>query len=712
MKRLLPSFHFSRKVITLVSLLIVFVVSAVLVLAIQHQQNARSRADHELTGTVTITGIAVNNSSAKISFLPVANAVDYRAYDVNNPALMKYAGKLYLENGTTSAGQIEWNLLGDGQNHTIVVEAVDALGPVPRANQYDLNNRPLVNPVPNDAMPGANAGPTTDGNFSINGQGASGNNPHVIARSPRFVVRANPALRAIPSGQDAGQAFFDMFPNDMAPSIQRVGEIDAVNSVVTYRLGTAPTDWTILFSGVDTGNSMPFIADDHFMEMVFDGGTPLHTAFGYMTMTPRPQLDFSNGRIAHLTMEVDSHFTDNRWVGIELAPATDPFRSLNPAQPVNTTNRGIFVEILNNCVVDFAAGLDNNGNPVRTRLMGGNSAIPCNRRQNGIGLDNRTRFDLFVSQNRIALFENGVLLSQGAIPPGLLNFQLAQAYFSHYNIESTLGREVLQQAAPYMDYWINQFPYSDERHWDNMGFEVLPGVVGDDWSVLGSRIQMPQSVPLPTVVPSVQPTVIPSPSVVPTSLPTLIPTTTGQPSVFPTLLPTIVTPILSPTPLAGTGLQGRYVLRINKGQSPILNRIDPVIDFRPGQHIHNGSSLPDNTINARWNGFIMPQESGEYTFIVRSNGITRLLIDNKIITSPDKKTPKIFGDLPYTKNINRFLKKGINGELTGKITLTAGKKHSIFLNYIKIAKEGSITLLWKTPSGSQQVIPQAQLYPR
>ena len=711
MTRLKHPLHYSRKTIMFLSLFLFLATSFVLILFIQQQQNVRSRAQ-QATASVNITGINSNNSSAKISFLPVEGAVDYRIYDTAAPTLMKYAGKVYLQDGTASTLQIEWNLLGDGQDHTLVIEAVDALGPIPRANQYDTNNRPLINPVPNNAMPGANAGPTNDGNFSINGQGPSGNSPQVIGRSSPFVARANIQLRSIPSGNDATQTFFDTFPNETATSIQRTGPIDTANSAINYRMGTAPLDWGIFFRGVDTGNSMPFIADDHFMEMVFDGGDPIHTGFGVMSMSPSRQLDFSGGRIAHLTMEVDSHMSNNRWVGIELSPSNEPINSWNPEERINNSNRGVFVEILDNCVVDFAVGTGPNGTTaVRNRLMGPASQTPCNRRQNGIGLDNRTRFDVFISQTRLAIFEHGALVSQAEIPNGWLNFEQAQVYFTHYNIESAAARQDLQQSRPYMDYWINQLPYSDERHWDNMGVEVLPANTATDWGVLGSRIRMPQNI-IPTITPTTPPTGTSSPTVIPTPIITTRPTVTKVPTILPTILPTLsIPPDLSPTPQAGSGLQGRYIITQSARQiNPILNRIDPVIDFKPGQHNHAGISLPENTVLARWSGFIVPAQSGEYEFMVQTNGISHLLVDRKPMVLPNG-IREIFGELPQAKNIDRWSKVK-NPKVNSKRTLTARKRYPIDLQYIKTVKEGSITLLWKTPSGTQQVIPQEQLYPR
>src|SRR5258708_39139188 len=44
-----------------------------------------SKPYSQAASTVTVTGIAVNNSSAKVFFNPVPGAKDYRIYDITNP---------------------------------------------------------------------------------------------------------------------------------------------------------------------------------------------------------------------------------------------------------------------------------------------------------------------------------------------------------------------------------------------------------------------------------------------------------------------------------------------------------------------------------------------------------------------------------------------------------------------------------------------------
>src|ERR1700737_4168463 len=180
----------------------------------EHTANAQAVA------SLAVTGVAPNNSSARGFFQPVPGARDYRIYDTAAPTVVKYAGRAHLTasgacpgpfclshfvaqpDGVTpvfpyqvasgptggpqvlngAATQIEWNSLGDGRAHTLVVEAVDQLGPAPQPNLYaGLQSLPIVSGLMPGAMLGSNKGSSLDGNVSTNGQGPFSNRPQVIA---------------------------------------------------------------------------------------------------------------------------------------------------------------------------------------------------------------------------------------------------------------------------------------------------------------------------------------------------------------------------------------------------------------------------------------------------------------------------------------------------------------------------------------------------
>ncbi len=511
---------------------------------------------------VTVTGVAVNNSSAKIDYMPVPGAADYRVLDISNPMTVKYAGMTHLDAGTdyhfvmqsdgvtpvfpyTTTGnwkgsgpqtldlpgtEIQWNLLDDGLPHTLIVQAVNMLGPVPPHNLTDNSNNPLYPPA---GMLGENMGPTPDGYTSINGQGPFTNAPQVIAQSAPFVVQANKSLLALPSGSNALQSFFDTFDTSEAGTLTQVGPVDARNGVMNYTLNSGtPRAWDIGFQHVDTDHSMPFLDGGHFMDVTYDGITPsslppgyqyaYHTTYGNMHMSPQTTADLSGGKLLHVTMEVDSHIADfNRWLSFQLAPATDPITNFADDNavtlgglpsantlPPNHSDKALWVQMFNaDCDAMLFTGPTSPTNPAPkytevVPFYGKGGPPPCYHMNHfgsmALALDNRERWDLFATTTHMALFDDGQLIVQSNIPGGL-GFNQAKVYFTHYVYATASQFEgaALLQKAPWESDWINNFQHSDERHWDNMGFEVLPAsAVPGDWSTLSSLIQIPASVPI------------------------------------------------------------------------------------------------------------------------------------------------------------------------------------------------------------------------
>lgn len=560
--------------------------------------------------TVTILGVASNHSSVRVSFYPVAGAADYRIYDVNSPSNVKYAGLSHLTAGPNCPGpfctthfltqadgvtvvypyqvvsgpaggpqvldvpatQIDWNGAGDGLAHTLVVEAVDQLGPVPKASLYNGSftaNTPLVSPMPAGTMLGMNKGPTQDGKVSTNGQGPYTNLPNVIAASSPFQVSADRNYLAIPSKPTASQTFFDTFENAENASIQMVARNDLQNDqfgslgFMKYTMnGGTPRAWELVYRQANNADSMPFIGADHFMDVLFDGGTPgvsppTHTLYASMAMSPTATFDLTNGKIAHLTMEVDAHQSFRRWMDFQIAPASDPLQGWEtPSFAINNSDQAIFLEFRDgNCTLDIYTGPTSATNLVPTgtaggthgaRLWGqsgavGGGAVMCDLDQmyvkktfskNGLGLDDRSRFDFFISKTHAAVFQDGQLLVESDIPAGTFPWADSgplRAYYSHYLYHSDVDDDDLKNFTlsganycyPMNAYWFNDplngtaaasnvcgaaypagygFPYSDERHWDNMGFETLPAseAPSGSFAVFAPLVQPPAVITLNT----------------------------------------------------------------------------------------------------------------------------------------------------------------------------------------------------------------------
>ena len=54
-----------------------------------------------------------------------------------------------------------------------------------------------------------------------------------------------------------------------------------------------------------------------------------------------------------------------------------------------------------------------------------------------------------------------------------LSYSKLQVYYSHHAYHTANDRDEVAAYSPNDQYWYNFRPWADERHWDNMGFEVI-----------------------------------------------------------------------------------------------------------------------------------------------------------------------------------------------------------------------------------------------
>jgi hypothetical protein len=468
-------------------------------------------------GSVTITNVIADTDSVKVQYAPVAGAADYRIFNANDPTFVKYAGTTptYNSNGNFVAmvpvDEIDWNGLTPGVPVTLIVEAVNALGPTAEDTLANSNNAWLY---PDSADPmgilGSNQGMTLDGNESINGQGPVTDNPQVIAQSAPLTATPS-GLQALPSSSGSTQVVFDNFASG---TITQVGTPDP-SAGTNQLLMQSDVAWDIFEHNADVTDSKVFIMNRHVMDVLYDGGdptsnNPLHVGHGALAYSPQQTVSVPTGQILHVTMEVDAHFAEDarRWCAFNLAPANESVTSFDflpagtngaigtPAGApvtIDATNQAFFVQPSGaGSYATDVYGEDSNGNATDVPLTGaaGQAAVwaprgaPYGPTPNGRGIDDRTRFDLFVSSTYFQLYEDGKLATQSAITGGLSWLSSpVKVYFTHYIYHSALMQQELaspsevpggQSVAPYETWWINSVPFSDERHWDNMGFEVLP----------------------------------------------------------------------------------------------------------------------------------------------------------------------------------------------------------------------------------------------
>ncbi|HZM06656.1 MAG TPA: DUF1800 family protein, partial [Candidatus Saccharimonadales bacterium] len=157
--------------------------------------------------------------------------------------------------------------------------------------------------------------------------------------------------------------------------------------------------------------------------------------------------------------------------------------------------------------------------------------------------------------------------------------------------------------------------------------------------------------------------------------------------------------VIYPSPTAsGTGLLAQYFTNSSttytnsKNFNPanlLLTRVDPAVDFIWG----NGMTpnLSNGLYTVRWTGEVQPQFSETYVFDVKSDDGCRLWVNDQLL-------------------IDKWQSQGAT-DWTNGITLQAGARYDLKLEYLQTGGSAQAHLSWYSPSQSKEVIPSASLYP-
>ncbi|MEM6561539.1 MAG: PA14 domain-containing protein, partial [Planctomycetota bacterium] len=139
----------------------------------------------------------------------------------------------------------------------------------------------------------------------------------------------------------------------------------------------------------------------------------------------------------------------------------------------------------------------------------------------------------------------------------------------------------------------------------------------------------------------------------------------------------------------GTGLLGQYFDNLDFTRRKVL-RVDAGIDFDFG----NDAPVPtmgEDTFSIRWDGQVEPRTTGTWTFRTESDDGVRLWVDGNLI-------------------INQWVNQGSTAH-QGQISLDAGVKYDIRVEYYENTGGADMRLLWQGPNTPLEVIPATQLYP-
>lgn len=136
------------------------------------------------------------------------------------------------------------------------------------------------------------------------------------------------------------------------------------------------------------------------------------------------------------------------------------------------------------------------------------------------------------------------------------------------------------------------------------------------------------------------------------------------------------------------GLIGEYYYGMDF-DSLLLVRIDPKIDFK-WENMYPAAEVPSDNFSIRWTGKIEPRYTGEYTFYINSDNGRRVWVNNELIID---------------KWINDW---GIT--YSGTISLSAGQKYDIKIEYFEDNGGADIMLEWESNEQEREVVPSSRLY--
>lgn len=131
--------------------------------------------------------------------------------------------------------------------------------------------------------------------------------------------------------------------------------------------------------------------------------------------------------------------------------------------------------------------------------------------------------------------------------------------------------------------------------------------------------------------------------------------------------------LLPPSGMKGTGLFGQYYSNAECKGKPSHSRLDEQVlfDFTTGAPF---SDMPVNNYSMIWTGRFVPQQSGQYRFVLKSDDGTRLYLDDKMV-------------LDHWGNHAAW-------EKFCDTTLQAGKEMTVKIEYFEAGGDASVMFGW------------------
>ena len=154
-----------------------------------------------------------------------------------------------------------------------------------------------------------------------------------------------------------------------------------------------------------------------------------------------------------------------------------------------------------------------------------------------------------------------------------------------------------------------------------------------------------------------------------------------------------VTITVNPAPANPNGLTARYYKDPGNGThfaTLVLTRVDPTVNFTWGTAAPAAGVTADN-FSVRWTGRVQAPVTGTYRFTTVSDDGIRLTVNGVQV-------------------INNWTDHAVTTNTSAGISLTAGVKYTITLEYYEKGGDATAKLQWSYPGQAVQVIPLSRLF--
>lgn len=140
----------------------------------------------------------------------------------------------------------------------------------------------------------------------------------------------------------------------------------------------------------------------------------------------------------------------------------------------------------------------------------------------------------------------------------------------------------------------------------------------------------------------------------------------------------------------GSGLKAAYYNNFFFNGNPIVERIDPFIDFYP-DYGNFADVLPSDSVSVIWSGSILAPVTGSYTFTFEYDDHVEVNLNGEnVLISNDQ--------------LN-------GGERSISVNLNAGVKYNLIVKYKEDRWLSKIKMFWQNNYQEKQIVPQKFLYP-